>query len=83
MIAQIVLATVYVLSLLIFIRAILSFFPGIVNPRGSISEFLYTVTEPVLAPIRAILPSMGGIDLSPMVAIFVLQIAGNALAGAL
>jgi YggT family protein len=41
-----------------------------------IASFLYTVTEPVLAPIRAILPSSGMIDFSPMVAmllIFALQ----------
>ena len=41
-----------------------------------IANFLYTVTEPVLQPIRAILPSTGMIDFSPMVAmllVFALQ----------
>ena len=46
---------------------------GIVNARQpfvmQIGEFLYRVTEPVLAPIRRILPNFGPIDLSPLVLI--------------
>jgi YggT family protein len=38
----------------------------------SVGEFLYRVTEPVLAPIRNVLPSFGGIDLSPMVLILLI-----------
>jgi YggT family protein len=41
-----------------------------------IANFLYTLTEPVLQPIRSILPSTGMIDFSPMVAmllVFALQ----------
>ncbi len=34
---------------------------------NSIGRFLYAVTEPVLAPIRRILPNLGGIDVSPIV----------------
>jgi len=36
---------------------------------GTISEVLYRLTEPALRPIRRYLPSMGGVDLSPMVLI--------------
>src|SRR5215468_11109842 len=32
-------------------------------------NFLYQVTEPALRPIRAILPSLGGIDISPIILI--------------
>jgi YggT family protein len=32
-------------------------------------DFLYRITEPVLAPIRALLPGLGGIDISPVVLI--------------
>lgn len=39
----------------------------------SIGDFLYRVTEPALRPIRAILPSFGAIDLSPWVAVLILQ----------
>jgi YggT family protein len=37
-----------------------------------ISEFLYRITEPLLKPIRRILPPLGGLDLSPMVLIFLI-----------
>jgi YggT family protein len=46
---------------------------NIINTRNgvvaTIGDFLYKVTEPVLAPIRRRLPNLGGIDLSPIVLI--------------
>ena len=43
----------------------------VVNTRnqvvGMIGEFLYRITEPVLRPIRNLLPNLGGIDVSPVV----------------
>lgn len=39
---------------------------------ASIAEILYRLTEPVLAPIRRLLPAMGGLDLSPIVLILLL-----------
>ena len=71
MIADIVSTTLTVLAILIFVRAIISWIPGIVDPRGPIAEFLITVTEPILAPIRSLMPRMM-FDFSPMIAIFVL-----------
>jgi len=38
----------------------------------SIAEMLYRVTEPVLRPIRSVLPSLGGIDISPVILILFL-----------
>lgn len=35
-----------------------------------VGDFLFRITEPVLKPIRNVLPAMGGLDLSPMVLIF-------------
>jgi len=44
---------------------------NVVNTRnqfvGAIGEFLYRITEPVLRPIRSMLPNLGGIDVSPVV----------------
>jgi YggT family protein len=40
---------------------------------SAVMNFLYKVCEPVLGPIRRFLPIMGGIDLSPLVAILALQ----------
>lgn len=47
-----------------------------VNPRfeGPVARFLYDTTEPLLSPIRRVLPQSGMIDLSPMILGFVLLI---------
>ncbi len=39
------------------------------------TEILFRLTEPVLAPLRRIIPTAGGLDLSPLAAIILLQIA--------
>ena len=39
---------------------------------NSIGRFLFNVTEPVLAPIRRVLPNLGGIDLSPIVVLVII-----------
>jgi YggT family protein len=38
-----------------------------------IARALYTLTEPVLGPIRRVLPDLGGLDFSPVVVLFALQ----------
>jgi YggT family protein len=44
---------------------------NVVNTRNAfvsaVGRFLYQITEPALRPIRRIIPSFGGIDLSPLV----------------
>jgi len=40
-----------------------------IDPYHPVAQFLYQITEPVLAPIRARLPQRGMVDWSPMVAI--------------
>ena len=76
MIATIVQATVLVLTIAIIARALLSWFPNI-NPRNPAVEFLIAITDPILAPIRRVMPRMGFIDLTPMVAIILLQVIGQ------
>ncbi len=51
----------------IIIRALLSWVNP--DPYNPIVRFFYGITEPVLARIRRVLPPIGGIDLSPLVAI--------------
>ena len=50
---------------------------GILDGRNrlvsSIGDFLYRVTEPLLRPVRNVLPNFGSIDLSPLVVILLLQ----------
>ena len=39
---------------------------------GMIGEFLYQATEPVLRPIRNILPDLGGLDISPIILLLII-----------
>jgi YggT family protein len=77
--ANIIDKTVLVFTILIIARAFLSWVPNLIDPRGPIAEFLVTVTEPILAPIRSVMPRMGMIDLTPMIAILLLQVIGRVL----
>ena len=61
--------------IVIFARIILSWFPvSPGSPVASVASFLYAITEPVLGPIRRVLPSIGMFDLSPIVVIFAVQL---------
>ena len=53
------------LTVLIFARVIISW----VSPRTAnpLVAFVYSVTEPLLRPVRSILPTMGGLDFSPII----------------
>ena len=62
-----------VFLLLILARVLLSW----TNPMGSgggggLTAFIYQATEPILAPIRRVLPATGGFDLSPLIAMLLL-----------
>ncbi|MBI4759142.1 MAG: YggT family protein [Chloroflexi bacterium] len=61
-----------ILTLAIIARAVLSWFS--VSPYNPISVFLHQITEPILAPLRKIVPTAGFIDLTPLVAIILLQV---------
>ncbi len=79
---SLVLSLLNLFTLAIFARAILSFFP--LSPQSALApvvHFLYRVTEPVLAPVRRVLPPMGGFDLSPLVVVIGIQILSQILIG--
>lgn len=57
----------------IFASAILSWFAA--GNYGSASSILYSLTEPLLSICRKVIPDMGGIDLSPLAALVLLQLA--------
>nr|WP_283250898.1 YggT family protein [Rhabdothermincola salaria] len=66
-------------------RIILSWFPATGGALDSVQRVLFRITEPVLAPVRAILPPvrLGGmaLDLSPIVVFILLQLLIGFLAG--
>lgn len=59
--------------LLLIIRVILSWVPGIDYHHPAV-QFVFRLTSPVLNPIRRAVPPVGGLDLSPLVAILLLII---------
>jgi YggT family protein len=59
-------------SLVVLAAVVLSWVP--VDPRNQFATVIRSLTEPVLDPIRRVLPPMGGLDLSPMVLLIVLQL---------
>jgi YggT family protein len=72
----------YLLTIYVYIliaAAVLSWLVAfnVVNTRhgavAMIAEFLYRITEPVLAPIRRLMPNLGGIDISPVVVILIIM----------
>jgi YggT family protein len=77
-IADIVNVLFMVLTIAVFIRVLLSWVPNI-DPRNPAIEFLFGITEPILAPIRSIMPKTMMFDFSPMIAIFVLQAVRSVL----
>ena len=64
---------------LLIAAAILSWLVAfnVVNTRNqfvsAVAEFLYRITEPLLAPIRNIMPNLGGIDISPIILILLIM----------
>jgi YggT family protein len=64
-------------SLVVLVAVILSWVP--LDRRNPLVTITHTLTEPVLAPIRNVLPPMGGLDLSPMILLFALQLLKNLL----
>lgn len=64
----------WILIIWVVLSWLISF--NVVNTRNRfvylLSDFLYRVTEPALRPIRRILPNFGGIDISPVILIFII-----------
>ena len=67
-----------VLIFAIFARSIISWFP--IDPSGPIVRTLDAITEPILQPLRRVIPRLGMIDLTPLVAILALVFISRALA---
>ncbi len=79
-VVQIVGLLVQFLAFAIFARAILSWFP--IDKNGPVFQFLAAVTDPILEPLRRVIPPVGMLDLTPMIAMFLLFFVGQILATA-
>ena len=62
---------VYAYTIVLFVYAVVSWFPG---ARGRWVDYLAAVVEPVLRPVRRVIPPIGGFDIAFLVVILVLQL---------
>ena len=72
---------VWALILSAIVTTLVSF--GVLDTRNrlvwTIGDFLHRVTEPLLRPVRNVLPNFGSVDLSPLVVILLLQYVARPL----
>jgi len=69
---------IQLLTLLIIVRAVLSWIPNVDHGHPLI-RWIMRVTDPILEPIRRAIPPLGGFDLSPIIAILLVQFIGKLL----
>jgi len=80
-IAELIIFLLQILTFAIIGRALISWFdPGF---RWPISRVLVDVTEPIIAPIRQVMPNLGMLDLSPIVALVLLRVLQSFVSQAL
>ncbi len=60
------------LTILILLRVIISWYSP--RPTNILARILHLLTEPILAPLRRIIPRVGRFDFTPLVAIILIQI---------
>jgi YggT family protein len=65
------------LSLSILVRVLLSWLP--IDRSGRFAEIILQITEPIVGPIRRVLPTFGGLDFSPMVALLLIEMVHSVL----
>ncbi|MEX1022966.1 MAG: YggT family protein [Dehalococcoidia bacterium] len=68
---------VQLLAFAIFGRAIVSWLP--IDKDGPVVQFLHAVTDPVIDPLRRVIPPIGMIDITPMIAMLVLFLIAGIL----
>ena len=61
-----------VLTIIILLRVIVSWYSP--RPTNILVIILYRLTEPILAPLRRIIPRVGRLDFTPLVAIILIQL---------
>jgi YggT family protein len=69
------------LTYAIIIRVVLSWVQP--NPNNPLVRLLYKVTDPVMGPLERIIPPLGGLDITPIIAVVLIQLVQRLLPGLL
>jgi YggT family protein len=67
---------IQIISLLVIVHVVLSYF---MSPFHPIRQLIDRLVEPMLSPIRRIVPSVGMLDLSPLILLILVQVLGQLL----
>ncbi len=73
--------TFAVLQIALMIRVLSSWFGGLARARWL--RWTYTITEPLLAPLRSVIPSLGPFDITPLILYYLLQFVGGFIVSAI
>jgi YggT family protein len=76
LLAQLINVLAQLITLLVIISAVLSFF---MSPYHPLRQTIDRLVEPMLAPIRRVIPSVGMFDFSPLILIILVQVVATAL----
>jgi YggT family protein len=79
-IASAVWLVIRVLTFIVIIDVLLTYFLDYFHP---VRRFFDSIVEPMLNPIRRVLPQTGGLDFSPLVLLILIELVGRAIVGIL
>jgi YggT family protein len=69
--------TFWILRIALIVRVISSWLP--ISPYSGWIRWSYALSEPILAPLRRVVPNLGGLDITPILAYFLLSIVESLL----
>jgi YggT family protein len=69
--------TFWILKAALIVRVISSWLP--ISPHSGWVRWSYALSEPILAPLRRVVPTLGGLDITPILAYFLLNIVESVL----
>jgi YggT family protein len=73
-IASVINFIILIISLLVIVKILLSYF---VAPYQPVRLFIDRIVDPMLRPIQRIIPPIGGLDISPIILLIIVQILGR------
>lgn len=75
-IVELIILLINLLTILVIVDVVLTW---VLSPYHPLRETLDRIVEPMLMPIRRVLPNMGGLDFSPFILLLIIQLLGRLL----